>query len=320
MRTWMPRIVVLLGGGLLALQVTAQSSSYLTLTAEVSTDGEVTLNWLTHANDTGYFLFRRRGDPHASYIRQWPFTGWTTLTNNAVPPLNTFTDPEPLAEGEVYEYNLIRSSTSSSLNSTRAIIAVGRRVCPEAVKGRVVVVVESGAMQEAGSRIARFERDLMLDGWPPTRVMVTADESVVSVRDKIKAIYDADPEQVKAVVLLGRVPIPYSGSVATDGHSSHQGAWPADTYYGAMVTTVWTDTTVNTGTGRYRNVPGDGRFDQNEVFVEMPVGRIDMRDMTLFEAIGDEYELLRRYLDRNHDYRRGGPDLSGARCFQGRVG
>jgi hypothetical protein len=41
-------------------------------------------------------------------------------------------------------------------------------------------------------------------------------------------------------VLIGNVPVPYSGDLNPDGHSDHDGAWPTDTYYAEMNGT-WTD-------------------------------------------------------------------------------
>jgi len=46
--------------------------------------------------------------------------------------------------------------------------------------------------------------------------------------------YIADPANVKAVFLLGQIPLPYSGYLNPDGHSDHKGAWPADAYYADM--------------------------------------------------------------------------------------
>ena len=86
-----------------------------------------------------------------------------------------------------------------------------------------------------------------------------------SIKDQIVANYNADPNGVKAVLLLGTVPIPYSGDFAWDGHADHYGAWPSDAYY-ADVNGVWTDNSINdTSPGRAANVnvPGDGKFDQS---------------------------------------------------------
>ena len=35
-----------------------------------------------------------------------------------------------------------------------------------------------------------------------------------------------DPINTKAVYLLGRIPVPYSGFINPDSHPDHEGAWP----------------------------------------------------------------------------------------------
>ncbi|MCC5790853.1 MAG: fibronectin type III domain-containing protein [Opitutales bacterium] len=112
---------------------------------------------------------------------------------------------------------------------------------------------------------------------------------------------------MKAVILLGRIPVPYSGDINPDAHSDHKGAWPADTYY-ADLTGTWTDDTVNNTSAnqsRNHNVPGDGKFDQNALpeSANIAVGRIDMANLSGFEAGNNETDLLRNYLRKNHEFR-----------------
>ncbi|MCY7329971.1 MAG: hypothetical protein LH618_15560, partial [Saprospiraceae bacterium] len=55
--------------------------------------------------------------------------------------------------------------------------------------------------------------------------------TVQSIKNQILTSYNADPANVTAVLLLGSIPIPYSGNSAWDGHSpDHTGAWPSDAY------------------------------------------------------------------------------------------
>ncbi len=113
--------------------------------------------------------------------------------------------------------------------------------------------------------------------------------------------------------------MPYSGLFSTppDGHAaangSHQGAWPADLYYGHMSEYDWTDngTMLNSARPRNENLPGDGKFDPisigyNNVYLR--VGRVDFYDMPAFydeQWENPEIELYRRYLNKDHDYRTG---------------
>ena len=91
--------------------------------------------------------------------------------------------------------------------------------------------------------LSRLEQDLAGDGWtvlrhdvPRTAVNPANTNSSVwaaragelaSLKALIKADYNADPSNVKAVFLFGHLPVPYSGNLNPDGHPQHQGAWPA---------------------------------------------------------------------------------------------
>jgi hypothetical protein len=148
---------------------------------------------------------------------------------------------------------------------------------------------------------------------------VNRNDSVVAVKSVIKAVYDADPANVKSVFLFGHIPVPYSGQLNPDGHPDHVGAWPADAYYGDM-DGIWTDTTVNyrqtlnadaADADRISNKPGDGKFDQTIMpsAVELEVGRVDLANLpgrTTWNGpatFAPELELLRKYLNKDHAFR-----------------
>ena len=104
---------------------------------------------------------------------------------------------------------------------------------------------------------------------------------------------------------LGHVPVPYSGSIAPDGHGNHIGAWSTDAYYADPYGT-WTDTTLTSTNGsrvENRNVPGDGKFDQSSFPADLTlaVGRVDLWNMSQFPK--PEVELLRQYLNKEHAFR-----------------
>ncbi|MFA6292231.1 MAG: hypothetical protein WC637_10640, partial [Victivallales bacterium] len=124
-----------------------------------------------------------------------------------------------------------------------------------------------------------------------------------------------DPVRTKALFLLGRIPVPYSGDIMPDGHSNHRGAWPADVYYADMEG-AWTDEKMidtakplpakwDSMALRLRNIENDGKFDQSQppgrtLLME---GRVDLSSMPAFGL--DEYSLLKRYLDKDHAFRHG---------------
>ena len=153
--------------------------------------------------------------------------------------------------------------------------------------------------------LERFEKDLKGDGWKTVKYNVTRNTLVTAIRALIISEYNLSPLQVKAVVLIGHIPVLYSGNMRPDGHPNHQGAWPADIYYGEMNGT-WQDVSVNNtnaASPRNHNVPGDGKFDHTQLpsSAELQVGRIDFHDLPAFSET--EAELLRKYFDKDHAYR-----------------
>lgn len=172
-------------------------------------------------------------------------------------------------------------------------------------RGAVLLAVASDVAAELAGRIERLELDLITEGYRIHRLVVTGGTSVPDIKDMIVTECEADPT-IESLFILGHVPVPYSGNILT-AHTDHQGAWPADLYYGEL-DGEWTDYLVtNTSASRpaNRNVPGDGKFDQTFLpsDVDLMVGRVDLSLMPAF--LDDEHALLRQYLDKNHAYRRG---------------
>src|SRR2546423_3517174 len=176
-------------------------------------------------------------------------------------------------------------------------------------RGKVILVIDKTCATPLGPELARLQQDLVGDGWTVLRHEVDRTDTVPKVKELIIADYKADPANVKALFLFGHIPVPYSGNIIPDGHyPDHQGAWPADAYYGDM-DGKWTDSTVNTllaSDPRNRNVPGDGKFDQSEMPspIELEVGRVDLANLpgrTSWNGPGtfpSEVELLRQYLNK----------------------
>src|SRR5207248_3538227 len=137
---------------------------------------------------------------------------------------------------------------------------------------------------ELADELARLRQDLIGDGWTVIRLDVKRNDSVMSVKKRIRDEYNADRANTKAVFLFGHVPVPYSGDIVPDGHApDHQGAWPCDGFYGDM-DGAWTDNVVNdtaAADARTRNVPGDGKYDQSSfpAPLKLMVGRVDLANM-----------------------------------------
>ncbi len=225
--------------------------------------------------------------------------------------------------GKRYEYLVNQryfDDAGTSINR-KVIVAAGSELPLVENRGRVLLLVDSSMATPLQDELATFSKDLNLEGWSVVRrdvarMGVAPDDlsagagaariaELAAVRSEVVGFYNADKTNSRAVVLLGRIPVPYSGKIMPDGHADHQGAWPADMYY-ADVNGTWTDSAQNWAVGgRLNNVPGDGKFDQNQApsALELEVGRIDFAGLP--SQPKSEVELLRQYLVRNHAYRNG---------------
>lgn len=172
-------------------------------------------------------------------------------------------------------------------------------------RGKLILLVDDSFSTSLNQELVRLEADIVGDGWQVIKHNISRNELVTNVKDIIKTEYAKDPDNVKAVFLFGHIPVPYSGFIAWDGHSDHNGAWPADGYYADMAG-IWTDNKVSTTQAtrnENKNIVGDGKFDQ-DYFPALPVlqiGRVDLSKMYMFNAT--EEGLLRQYLNKDHNFR-----------------
>lgn len=234
-------------------------------------------------------------------------TTWTKLADLSTSQLS-YADATATT-GVEYEYWMER--TLSGLNPTTAVgyLSAGVKVPEVHSRGVMLLLIDNTMETPLAPEIAQLKLDLAAEGWTVRTITAPRTGTAISTKALITAAYNADPTNVKAVYLLGHVPVPYSGNQAPDGHvPDHVGAWPADGYYGD-IDGNWTDTSVNntaaTGT-RNDNIPGDGKFDQVSLpgLVELQVGRVDLHTMTKAPTSGvTEVTRLRRYLQRAHAFR-----------------
>jgi len=276
------------------------------LSVEVSasvqeTPPTITLRWPGDSFATSYELSRKsRAD------QSW--TALATLPGD----VNTYADSN-VAVGAAYEYQIIkRTNSKAPPYAGYGHIYAGMNVPIIESRGTVILIVDNRWSGELGAELDRLRQDLIGDGWNVIRHDVSPNDSPEAVKALIKTDYTADPQNVKAVFLFGHVAVPYSGDIQPDGHDNHQGAWPADGYYGEMHG-EWTDSSVNRQTAERKinwNVPGDGKFDQSTFpsDVDLQVGRVDFWNMTSFMIIQpsrSEKNLLRQYLNKDHNFRHG---------------
>ncbi|MFN0213206.1 MAG: hypothetical protein ACKVT2_03045 [Saprospiraceae bacterium] len=280
-----------------------------TLSAQTPQDIVVPVQLSAGLNPPAVFISWTNSFPSDIILRRRvkgaPGDSWVELVNAPQTQLNGYFD-SGLDVNETYEYAVERK--------TGAVTAYGyafanffKPVVDQ--HGKILVFIDSTTADQLGADLITFKNDLRGEGWHTIPFKTGPFTSVQGVKNQIVAAYNAEPANVKAVLLMGNVPVPYSGSNAWDTKADHTGAWPCDVYYGD-VNGIWTDNLVNIpNTARLanRNVPGDGKFDQNIIpsAVEIPVGRLDFRRLSAASFGLQPVELLRRYLFKNHLWRTG---------------
>ena len=302
--------------------------------------------------------------------------GETDWTADAIaePAYNaTSYDDLTAVTGIAYEYKVVVYTFLGGAPTEKYILA-GNAVAPVQSRGTVLLVVEATQLDPnrdaAGTTLlpalAQYQADLIAEGYrvrvitapridvprdipsdPTSPAAISAhygtwSNSVMALKAQIRSIYQQTPD-LSSIFLIGHVPVPYSGLENPDGaaHALSYGAWPADVFYGALSTpdSAWTDT-IDSGLGEgvNRNLPGDGKFDQdlllqlhagtkleNTAFTDVPVGRIDFAMLPPFKGLSvvagatapvEETRLLSRYLEKDHEWRTGQWNVDGKALFE----
>jgi hypothetical protein len=260
---------------------------------------QITLHWAPDARAVHFYIYRRvLGSGKA----------WSSIAT-ATPADSSYADKN-VQSGVTYEYRVIDSARTDSTYARQGFIASGIAVTPAGLGTSVILIVDKTYTTALKTEIDRLIADLVAEGRKVIRHDVNRTDAVTDIFNTIQDDYNNDG-RITTVFLLGHVPVPYSGDLAPDGHvpgkGNHQGAWPADMYYGSFYTN-WTDETVNDTTAydvRNKNIPGDGKFDQNaiEAAMDLEVGRVDLYGLPAYSQ--SDTALLKRYLDRDHAFRTG---------------
>ena len=272
----------------------------------------ITLHWNTDANQQRVYIWRKLKEAAAfpgaamDSVVAGSATQWTDVT---------------VKRGIAYEYRLLRySRTQTGYDSVNKVpiykyfYATGYIVsgiaAPPSPRERMLVLADSTMLGPLQAGLALLKQDLENEGWEVTTLGTPRAESfngakVNVVRDLIKGEWLAGQKDLGGVILIGRVPVPYSGNIAPDGHPDHMGAWPADGIYG-VIDGTYSDNFVNVknaGRPANENLLADGKYDPGQwsTDIDIPIGRIDFFDMPVFAK--SETELLQAYLQKNHDYR-----------------
>jgi len=260
----------------------------------------ITLSWLSPSSEI-YAI------THQKIYRRLPGQDWGAEYASLATGDLMYSDTN-VEVGVLYEYRIVRLFSNGPRSST-GYLETGIHLREVDRRGSVILLVKDTAAAAMVAELSRLQEDLAGDGWHIIREEITDGHTVPEVKAIIAGHYNhpATPD-VRSVFVFGRVPVPYSGRIAPDGHSNHVGAWPVDVFYGEMDGT-WTDSEIDdigaAGT-RNDNIPGDGKYDQSILpsAVELETGRVDMADMLIFpDESATENDLLLRYLNKNHDYR-----------------
>jgi hypothetical protein len=261
------------------------------LTAEVrKSPAQIELRWPADPKASGYAVHRKAPSAPA----------WGDERASLDAKATAYVDAE-VEVGVAYEYKVVKSGQAGDkpFKGTGYLLA-GIELPLNDRRGKLLLIVDSTHADPLAEPLRRLERDLVGDGWTVIRRDVAPTATPVEVKAMIR-----DCPGIKTVFLFGHVPVPYSGDFRPDGHPDHQGAWPADAYYGDL-DGEWTDAKVDSNKGsraETKNVPGDGKFDPSILpsEVELEVGRVDLSRMPAFKM--SETELLRRYLEKDHAFR-----------------
>lgn len=290
------------------VKINAQTSKEyaVLLQAVVSeTPASIRLEWINDTNCTGYQVYRKTKE-----AKTWG-SPLANLPNTAI----EYTDLS-VAPGIGYEYYVHRSYGVNT-KFAHGYIYTGIKLPVNPFKGKLLLLTDANYEQPLAAEIAQLRLDLITDGWQVKKITIQRNATVTFVKSLIAAEATAAIDPATAVYLLGRIPVPYSGSFVAaqgeiyppDGHADHGGAWPADLYYGVLDESMWTDNLVNDispARTENRNIPGDGKFDQSYIFpdtVAVQIGRVDLTNMPTF-GLSDTL-LVKQYLNKAHQYKTG---------------
>ena len=275
-------------------QITYADSLSIQLEATVvSSPASITLKWPADGHASNFKIYRKLKTG----------TSWillTTTTSTAAQYIDATAVVNVLYDYKIY-------MTPSAGLAKYGYISSGIDVVANSNRGIAIVVIENSFIANTvfQTAINLLLADLEADGWYPKAVYVNKTDAVTTVKNQIVLKYNEDVVNTKLLLLLGQVPVPYSGLQNPDGHTDHAGAWPTDAFY-SDINGMWTDATVNDVTSansKNHNIPGDGKYDQDQIpsLVELQVGRIDLSNLPI--TTKTEEQLLLNYLNKLHRFK-----------------
>lgn len=292
----MKRIYGFLALLLTGYSVNAQTSEDITvqLSATVQeSPAKITLEWKKIAfYSPSYVIYKKAKSA----------TSWGTAIATLTSADSTYVDNAVVVDSG-YEYQVLGVVGTAAKASGYIYAGIKEKAIHN--RGALVLVVDSTFTDSCKTEIATLMNDLSGDGWQVIRHDFNRAALDTTIKSAITKDY-ATHANLKAVLLLGHVAVPYSGDLAPDGHTpDHLGAWPADVFYG-IIPGTWSDVTINdigATAAANKNIPGDGKWDQTNIpsNVNLQVSRIDLYDIPAFTAT--EVQLMKSYLNKDHKYK-----------------
>ena len=283
-------LIFICGHALFAQVSSADYAVPLTATTNLLTPS-ITINWPYADSATAYHVYRKLKD-----TQSWG-TALATLTTTDT----SYTDTH-VAIDTGYEYR-VEKTAYQTVEDGYIFSAISLPADHD--KGILLMVVDSFFADSLPVEVHRLMKDISGDGWEVKQILIGRNQLVPDVKAAILTEVLQDSTRTHAALLLGHIPVPYSGDINPDGHPNHLGAWPADVYY-ADLNGNWTDTYINDTTAGYaanRNIPGDGKFDNSYIAssLELEISRVDFYNMPSVPR--SETQLMKNYLDKDHAYR-----------------
>lgn len=282
-----------------------------TITYTKSNPPQIQLRWNKITGTTSTAVWRK----------QFNESGWTVIGSGITINDTVYTDTA-FKVGVSYEYQVVKTVSGVSISGVQA---AGLEITPSRQKMECLVITDSALYGRLTKEIDSFIELIELDGWKVKKINSIPTETSVSVKNKIVSWNNTISSSAeKSIVLVGKVPIPYSGNLAPDAHPEHVGAWPADCYYGELFNTAWNDVSVTTtgATSRAenKNIPGDGKFDESAIpdLIEGQVGRIYLDSLPVMGVTADS--LYKRYFSKVFRYKNKGIVIPRTACIEDRLG
>jgi hypothetical protein len=252
-----------------AVQISAQVQA---------TPPQITLNWKPDQyGATNYTIYRK-----AKEDQSWGAP--VCLLSGAV---SNYIDTNVIV-GATYEYQITKKAIFGYTGY--GYIYAGIEAPLNENRGKLLLIIATNSTEILSNELGRLKNDLIGDGWTVLRHDVSSNDAPIALKTIISNEFYADPNNVKTLFLLGPVPVAHSGYLNYDGHYFRQ--MPADSFY-ADVRDDWSLDPSNSPS----YLPSD---------VELMVGRVDLSNMPGDGAPvpwPNETELLRNYLNKDHNWR-----------------